>query len=101
MNAPLMHDTVAPDGAQDMKASAPALLAAVDTEPGWRAAAQRAAVVAAQYADAVDRDARFPTEAFDALRDEKLLSAMVPAAFGGAGLSLAEIGAICEILAHG
>lgn len=31
----------------------------------WREAAQRAAQVAAQYADHVDRQARFPIEAFD------------------------------------
>ncbi|WP_259294966.1 acyl-CoA dehydrogenase family protein [Paraburkholderia sp. DHOC27] len=66
----------------------------------WRAAAQRVAAVAAQFADAVDREARFPAEAVAALRDERLLSAMVPAACGGAGLGVVEIGAICEILAQ-
>jgi acyl-CoA dehydrogenase len=100
MNAPLMHDTVTRDGPPEPAAHAPATLAAVEPEPGWRAAAQRAAGIAAQYADAVDRDARFPTEAFDALRRERLLSAMVPAAFGGAGLTLVEVGAICETLAQ-
>lgn len=67
----------------------------------WREAAQRAAQVAAQYADHVDRQARFPIEAFDALKAERLLSAMVPVRFGGAGLSLAEVASICETLAHG
>ncbi|CAG4888407.1 acyl-CoA dehydrogenase family protein [Paraburkholderia gardini] len=96
MNAPLMQ-TAAPT------ADAPATpaLAAVEPEPGWRAAAQRAAQIAAQHADSVDREARFPVEAFDALKRERLLSAMVPARFGGAGLSLADVAAICEILAQG
>jgi acyl-CoA dehydrogenase len=77
------------------------LLSAVDAEPGWRAAAHRCATIAAQFADAVDRDARFPVEAFDALKRERLLSAMVPGEFGGAGLSLADVAAICETLAQG
>ncbi|MEM5292755.1 acyl-CoA dehydrogenase family protein [Burkholderia sp. JPY481] len=76
-------------------------LTALDSGPEWRAAAHRCAAIAAQYADAVDRDARFPVEAFDALKAERLLSAMVPTAYGGAGLSLADIGAICETLAQG
>ena len=105
MNAPLL-DTAA---SAAPRAEAPAhpgedpavVLTAIDAEPGWRAAAHRCAAVAAQFADAVDREARFPTEAFDALRRERLLSAMVPIALGGAGLSLADIGAICEMLAQG
>jgi acyl-CoA dehydrogenase len=49
-------------------------------------------------ADAVDRDARFPQEAFDALRAEKLLSAYVPVEFGGMGLAVTQVAAICEAL---
>jgi acyl-CoA dehydrogenase len=70
-------------------------------ERDWRAAARRVAQVAAKFADDVDRAARFPVEAFDAIKRERLLSAMVSARFGGAALPLAEIAAICEILAHG
>jgi acyl-CoA dehydrogenase len=103
MNAPLMHDAAPLDEprADTSAAAGTAPLAAVEPNAGWRAAAQRAAEVAAQYADAVDREARFPTEAFDALRRERLLSALVPQAFGGAGLPLADVAAICEILAQG
>ncbi|MBV9467630.1 MAG: acyl-CoA dehydrogenase family protein, partial [Abitibacteriaceae bacterium] len=36
----------------------------------------------APHADAVDRDARFPTEAIEALKSEKLLSAYVPPEHG-------------------
>jgi acyl-CoA dehydrogenase len=105
MNAPLLDaaTAAAPGAAAPAPDSADAavLLTTVEAEPGWRAAAHRCAVVAAQFADAVDRDARFPSEAFDALKHERLLSAMVPPAFGGAGLSLADVGAICETLAQG
>jgi acyl-CoA dehydrogenase len=103
MNAPLMHDAAPVECAPAVPAAAAgaAPLAAVEPEAGWRAAAQRAAQVAAQYADAVDREARFPSEAFDALRRERLLSALVPEAFGGAGLPLADVATICETLAQG
>jgi acyl-CoA dehydrogenase len=105
MNAPLL-DTAAvaaplADPAAAQPAGAGAVLSTVESEPAWRAAAQRCTAVAAQFADPVDREARFPHEAFDALKRERLLSAMVPAAFGGAGLSLADVGAICEMLAQG
>lgn len=104
MNAPLLDaaaSTAPLAGAPAQAGAETVALAAVEAEPGWRAAAQRCAAVAAQFADSVDREARFPREAFDALKRERLLSAMVPPAFGGAGLSLADIGAICETLAQG
>ena len=53
---------------------------------------------AAPHADAVDREARFPHEAFAALKQEKLLSAYVPAELGGAGASLTELVEICDVL---
>jgi acyl-CoA dehydrogenase len=49
-------------------------------------------------APAVDSCARFPQEGIDALRDAKLLSAYVPERFGGMGLSVIDIGRICEAL---
>ena len=52
----------------------------------------------APAADAVDRDARFPTEAFTALREERFLGAMVPETLGGGGHSIAEIAAVCQVL---
>lgn len=54
----------------------------------------------APAAEAVDRDARFPREAFDALRAEKLLSCYIPAEFGGMGLDVTQVSAICEALGH-
>jgi acyl-CoA dehydrogenase len=50
---------------------------------------------AAPNADAVDREARFPVEAIDALREERALSAFVPAELGGGGVSFAAIAAGC------
>jgi len=54
--------------------------------------------VIAPHADAVDRDARFPEEAFAALRAEKLLSAYIPVELGGMGLNIVELCKICEAL---
>jgi acyl-CoA dehydrogenase len=47
--------------------------------------------IAAPNADAIDREARFPAEALDALRAEEALSAFVPAEFGGGGVRLETI----------
>jgi acyl-CoA dehydrogenase len=46
----------------------------------------------------VDANARFPRESIDALRGLQLLSAYVPEDLGGMGLSIVEIGKICETL---
>ena len=54
--------------------------------------------VIAPAADAVDRDARFPEEAFTALRAEKLLSCYVPVEYGGMGLDIAQVSRLCEAL---
>lgn len=51
----------------------------------------------APHAAAVDRDARFPAEAFEAIRDARLLGAYVPVEHGGMGLRLAEVAKLCEI----
>jgi acyl-CoA dehydrogenase len=49
-------------------------------------------------ASAVDRDARFPHEGMNALKELKLLSAYVPEELGGMGLNVVEIAKICEVL---
>ncbi len=56
--------------------------------------------VVAPAADDVDRAARFPVEAFAALRDEKLLGAYVPPGHGGLGLTMTQVCRICETLGH-
>ncbi|MDQ6831681.1 MAG: acyl-CoA/acyl-ACP dehydrogenase, partial [Gemmatimonadota bacterium] len=57
-----------------------------------------AADVAAPAADAVDRDARFPTEAIDALRAEGLLGALVPSELGGPGHTFGDVASVCTVL---
>jgi len=76
----------------------PGAVPAAATDEALMAGAEAAAAVARQHADAVDRDARFPSEAFDAAREHCLLGAMIPAELGGAGASLATVAAICRVL---
>jgi acyl-CoA dehydrogenase len=59
-----------------------------------------AAVVAAAKAEAeaVDRDARFPQMAIDALREHRLLGIQIPQAFGGDGAAISDIADICYAL---
>jgi acyl-CoA dehydrogenase len=65
----------------------------------WLAAARAVGVeTASRHADDVDRRARFPAEAFAALRKEKLLGIMVRRAQGGAGAGIADVVAICHEL---
>lgn len=56
------------------------------------------AEVAAAHADDVDRNARFPHEAFAALRRERALAAGVPRALGGFGASTAEMALMTQAL---
>jgi acyl-CoA dehydrogenase len=51
--------------------------------------------VAAPNADDVDRQARFPHEAVEALRQEGALSAYVPVELGGGGVSLVALAEAC------
>lgn len=49
-------------------------------------------------AASVDAEARFPYEAIAALKEERLLAATIPAAFGGLGCSFSEVAAMCTAL---
>ena len=60
--------------------------------------AARAAEIAAAHAGTVDADSRFPQEAMDALRSEKLLGIMVPSALGGEQASVADVVDVCYSL---
>ena len=51
--------------------------------------------VAGRHAGEVDRDARFPSEAIDALRECHALSALVPEGLGGGGVSLPAVARGC------
>lgn len=57
--------------------------------------AEAAARVAARHAVEVDRDGRFPIEAFDAIRANELLGIIVPQQFGGEGASIAAVVDVC------
>src|SRR5579862_471410 len=63
-----------------------------------RARAAIAVAAAAAHADAVDREARFPAEAFAALRAQRLLGILAPAEFGGEGASVSDAVDICYML---
>jgi acyl-CoA dehydrogenase len=59
-----------------------------------------ASEVAGPNADAVDREARFPCEAIDALRAEGILSPLVPTHLGGEGASLRTVAEATAALAR-
>ncbi len=83
------------------RAAARSLHVAGDAPPvaeNLAARADKVAAIAAKYAAAVDRDSRFPAEAFAAARAERLLSAAVPREFGGEGASLSDIVDVCYLL---
>jgi acyl-CoA dehydrogenase len=60
--------------------------------------AQAAAAIAAAHAAAVDTDARFPDEAFAAIRAQRLLGILVPAELGGEGATIADVVDVCYVL---
>ena len=62
------------------------------------ARAERVAAIAAQHADAVDAAGRFPEEAVEALRAEKLLAIVVPQELGGEGATTADVVDVCYTL---
>jgi acyl-CoA dehydrogenase len=56
------------------------------------------AKIAAESADAVDRDARFPSEAFAAARTLQLLGILVPPELGGQGARISDVADLCYVL---
>jgi acyl-CoA dehydrogenase len=59
---------------------------------------EKVAVVAATHAAAVDAESRFPKEAIDAARAERLLSVAVPPELGGEGASTSDVVDVCYML---
>jgi len=57
--------------------------------------ANRVASVAAAHAVAVDSAARFPAEAFQAVKTQRLLGIQVPKALGGEGAGIGEVADVC------
>jgi acyl-CoA dehydrogenase len=66
-----------------------------------RARAQAVSAVAAQHAAAVDTGSRFPLEAVEALKAQRLLGILVPRALGGEGAEIADLADVCYQLAQG
>jgi acyl-CoA dehydrogenase len=62
--------------------------------------AARVAAVARAFADAVDRQGRFPREAVDAMKAERLLSIQIPTELGGEGARTGEIAELCSIISQ-
>lgn len=60
--------------------------------------AEAVAAAAAESADAVDREARFPAEAFSAARSQRLLGIQVPAELGGEAATVSDAVNICYML---
>ena len=76
-----------------------AILEAVETRPLSVETVRRiAASVAGPAADAVDREARFPSEAIDALKQARAMSALCPPEYGGIGCGMVDLAAMCEAL---
>jgi acyl-CoA dehydrogenase len=71
--------------------------------PDWGAndiltRARRVAAVAAHYADAVARAARFPAEAIAAAKAEGLMGVLAPAPLGGEAASPGDVVEVCYLL---
>ncbi len=76
------------------------LVAPSEAAGKWEQIAWRIGVeVAGPAADDVDRLARFPAEAVEAIRSEMLLSALLPEQLGGGGASLVDLVAAVRALA--
>src|SRR5215469_11741010 len=57
--------------------------------------AQTVAAVAAKHAMAVDSAARFPAEAFQAVKAQRLLGIQVPKSLGGEGVGVGDVADVC------
>jgi acyl-CoA dehydrogenase len=69
------------------------------SEQGLVADVERVAEeVSAAHADDVDKNARFPSETVDALKELGALSALVPVRYGGADLGITEVAEACFAL---
>jgi len=70
--------------------------AAADRDQAFLSEIRRIAdEIAAPNADDVDRNARFPVEAIDALRASRAMSAFIPQEYDGGGVSLEAIATAC------
>jgi len=89
----------APDAARGVIVAASHLRAAEAADLKHRV--ERVTAIAAANAAAVDGGSRFPSEAIDAARAERLLSIAIPQDLGGDGLSVADVVDVCYALGLG
>ena len=68
--------------------------------PGLMARARTAAAVAASHVSSVDSQSRFPAEAIEAIKTQRLLGILVRESLGGEGASLSEVADVCYLLAQ-
>src|SRR5690349_6736780 len=68
------------------------------TEDSLVARAARVAEIAARHADAVDFEGRFPQEAVNAMKAERLLGIQIPRHLGGEAASTTDIAELCSML---
>ena len=66
--------------------------------PSFVNRAEAAASIAEKQAEAVDREARFPHEAFEELRRQRLLGMLIPKELGGDGARTSDAANVCAIL---
>lgn len=76
-------------------------LSSTSTDKSLKARASRVAAIAAMHADDVDKAGRFPKEAVDAMKAERLMGIQIPVDCGGEGRSTSEIAELCTIMAQG
>lgn len=62
--------------------------------------ARTVAVVAGKFAEDVDKQGRFPSEAIAAMKAEGLLGMQVPVELGGMGASIAEVAEVCSLISQ-
>ena len=66
-------------------------LKAAQNAENWQQKAARAAAIAGKSAAVHDRDDTFITEGFEALKEARMFSALVPEDLGGGGATIAEM----------
>jgi acyl-CoA dehydrogenase len=81
-------------------AGATAALNVATATPDFKSRAQAVAAVAAAFATVVDRQARFPDEAIEAAKAQRLLGVLVPVDLGGEGARITDAVEACYTLAR-
>lgn len=93
------HRATRPNGKAQGAASSPSL-GVVSGTADFKSRAQAVADVAGANAAAVDRDARFPDEAFASAKAQRLLGILVPVDLGGEGATITDVVEVCYALAR-